>query len=399
MTTAVQDLKGVDGMPGSEIATLLEQHERLREGGINLVASENRISPRVRRALASDLAGRYQDAGYGGSIFSRKLVEATEGLAKKLFESEHALVSPVSGNLCVLAAVAAFTAPGDAVAMLPFTAGGYPFGIEKFHRRRVDIPADEGSLSIDVDKTVSLLAGEKVGLAFLGASFIPFPHPVEEIRQGLREAGHHCLLVYDGSHVLGLIACGEFQDPLREGADILIGSTHKTFYGPQGGLILTASPQLAVSMRKMLELDLEEGIGLVDNPHLNRIAALGLALEEMLEDRGYGNGVVANSRALARALDEQGVPVRFRDRGYTESHQVFLDLGGGEAEKLCRSLETVRIFIDAWGRMGTAEVTHAGMGPEEMRTIASCISRTYRGEPNDDVADIVRGLCDSFACA
>lgn len=365
-------------MEGQGIEKLIAEHARLREGGLNLVVSENRLSPRVRAALASDLAGRYQDAGYGGSAYAREIVAATESLARKLFRAEHALVSPVSGNLCVLAAVSAFTSPGDAVAMLPFSAGGYPFGIEKFHRRRVIIPADEGNMSMDAEQAVELLAEDKVRLAFLGASFIPFPHPVSGIRRGLEEAGHDCLLVYDGSHVLGLIACGEFQDPLREGADMLIGSTHKTFYGPQGGLVLTGSPRLAASMRGMLELDLEYGIGLVDNPHLNRIAALGVALEEMLDDPDYGARVVENSRALARALDGLGVPVRFRERGYTASHQVLLDLGAAEREKLCRDLEQAGIFIDRWGRLGTAEVTHLGMGPGDMEAIADRIARIYR---------------------
>jgi glycine hydroxymethyltransferase len=383
-------------MDAAGIEGLVSRHERLRASGINLVASENRLSQRVRAALASDLAGRYQDAGYGGSVHAREIVSATERLAAKLFRAKHALVSSLSGNLCVLAAVSAFTVPGDAVAMLPFTAGGYPFGIEKFHRRRVAIPADPGSLAMDTARTVELLAREQVDLAFLGASFMPFPHPVRDIRRGLEEVGHHCLLVYDGSHVLGLIACGEFQDPLREGADMLIGSTHKTFYGPQGGLVLSDSPDLASSMRKMLELDLEAGIGLVDNPHLNRIAALGLALEEVGEDPGYGARVVDHSRTIARALHEQGVPVRFSERGYTSSHQVMLDLTTAEAEKLCRDLEESSVFIDAWGRLGTAEATPRGMGPEEMKAIAGCIAAVYRGEANAGIAETVRELAATF---
>jgi glycine hydroxymethyltransferase len=380
----------------ASIEHLLSQHEHLRRGGINLVASENNLSRRVRDALASDLAGRYQDAGYGGSLHAREIVSATERLAARLFRARHALVSSLSGNLCVLAAVSAFSSPGDAVSMLPFSAGGYPFGIEKFHRRRVTIPTDEDNLVIDADKTVETLVREKVGLAFLGASFIPFPHPVKEIRRGLKDAGHSCLLVYDGSHVLGLIACGEFQDPLREGADMLIGSTHKTLYGPQGGLVLTDSQPSAASMRRMLELDLEAGIGLVDNPHLNRIAALGLALEEVLEDPGYGARVVENSRTLARALDGLGVPVRFAQRGYTSSHQILLDLGAAEREKLCRDLEEALVFIDAWGRLGTAEVTHRDMGPDEMRAIADIVAAIYRGEPRAAVAEAVRELAAAF---
>ncbi|MEW6554260.1 MAG: hypothetical protein AB1384_08250 [Actinomycetota bacterium] len=383
-------------MDSAGIWDLVSRHERLRANGLNLVASENRLSRRVRDALASDLAGRYQDAGYGGSTFARAIVDETERLGREIFRSGHALVSSLSGNLCVLAAVSAFTVPGEAVAMLPFAAGGYPFGIEKFHRRRLDIPADHGSLAVNAARTVELLVRERVALAFLGASFIPFPHPVEDIRRGLDEAGHRCLLVYDGSHVLGLIACGEFQDPLREGADLLIGSTHKSLFGPQGGLVLSDSQGMASSMRGMLELDLEAGIGLVDNPHLNRIAALGVALEEMRGDTGYGARVVENSRALARALDEHGVPVRFADRGYTSSHHVLLDLATEEAEKLCRDLEKVSIFIDAWGRLGTAEATHRGMGPGEMEAVAGCIAAVYRGEPRAAVAETVRELATAF---
>lgn len=383
-------------MPASEIGRLLKEHEAWRSRGIDLIASENRLSPAVRGALGSDLAGRYQAEGYGGSRYARAVVDATEGLARELFRAGHALVSPLSGNLCVLGALTAFTSPGDAVAMLPFTAGGYPFGIEKFHRRRVVIPADEATLALDVRRTVDALVREGALLAFLGASFIPFPHPVAEIKRGLEEAGSGCLLAYDGSHVLGLIACGRFQDPLREGADVLFGSTHKSLYGPQGGIALTDSAQLAEGLRNVLELDLEAGIALVDNPHLNRIAALGTALEEMLDDPTYGGRVIENARALAAALDGSGVPVRFPERGYTASHQVLLDIAAPEAEGLCRSLEEANIFIDAWGRLGTCEVTHLGMGPGEMETIAGWIARVHGGASASGLRPDVERLAAAF---
>jgi glycine/serine hydroxymethyltransferase len=146
----------------------------------------------------------------------------------------------------------------------------------------------------------------------------------------------------------------------------------------------------------MLELDLEEGIGLVDNPHLNRIAALGLALEEMREDTGYGARVVENARAIAGALHGRGVPLRFRERGFTASHQVLFGLSAAGAEKLCRDLEEVSVFIDAWGRLGTAEATHRGMGPEEMKALADCIATVYHGQPHGDIAQTVRELAAAF---
>lgn len=391
-------LEGMAGGEGdSRLASLLEAHERLRRAGINLVASENRPSPAVLRALGSDLAGRYQAEGYGGSLYARRIVEEAERLARETFKAGHALVSPVSGNLCVLAVLFAFTSPGDAVGLIPFTAGGYPFGVEKFHRRRVAIPADPETLEIDVGAAVEALIREGAKVAFLGASFIPFPHPVRDIRRRLEEEGYQCLLVYDGSHVLGLIACDEFQDPLREGADILIGSTHKSLFGPQGGLILTDRAELAGRLRQFLELDLQEGIGLVDNPHLNRIAALGLALEEIGQDPGYGRRVIENARALAGALHAAGVPVRFAGRGYTASHQVLLGLGEEEAMRLCRALEAHGIFVDAWGRLGTAEITRQGMGREEMERIAGWIAAVYRGEEPPALDSEVGRLAERFS--
>ena len=384
-------------MRDARIERLLREHEELRSSGINLVASENFLSPRVRAALASDLAGRYLDSGYGGSRHAREIAEETESLARRLFRCGHALVTPLSGNLCVLACLEAFTSPGDAVAMLPFAAGGYPFGLEKFHRRRVALPADPRGLEIDAGAAAEAVSRGGARLVFLGASFIPFPHPVAEIRNKLENIGHDCLLVYDGSHVLGLIACGGFQDPLREGADVLIGSTHKTLFGPQGGLVLTDSGELATRLRRMLELDLEAGIALVDNPHLNRIAALGLALEELLENPSYGDRVVENARALAGALDRSGVPVRFRERGYTASHQVLLDLPSPEAGRLCRELEEAGIFIDAWGRLGTAEATHRGMGPEEMEAVAGLIAEAYSGRAGRELRARAAELARRFS--
>ena len=367
-------------MKMSEIEKLIEKHEKLRSNGINLIVSENYLSAEVRKALTSDLAGRYHTNWYGGSKIARQIIKKTEDLAKKLFKVKYAIVTPVSGNICDLAALFAFTAPGDKVAMLPFTVGGYPLGIHKFNRRRIDIPVNKKTFEIDVKRTKKLVEEESIKLFILGASILLFPHPVKEISLIVKNAGFpsHCL--YDGSHVMGLIACGGFQNPLREGAEVLFGSMHKTFYGPQGGIALTNSKKYYELLKKYLVLDLNEGIGLIDNPHMNHIAALGIAMEEMLEDKGYGKRVIANAKALAQALDESGVPVRFKKRGYTNSHQILLDLKPKRAEKLCHTLEKAGIFIDIGGRIGTAEVTHRGMGIEDMKKIAESIAEVYHNQ-------------------
>lgn len=366
----------------SKIANLIEKHTEMRNSGINLIASENVLSQEVHKALASDLAGRYHSDWYGGTKYAEEIIKETENLARKAFNAKHAIVTSLSGNLCDLAVMFAFTMPGDKVAMVPFEAGGYPLGLKKFHRKMLPIPTDPDTLKIDTEAANRLIVGEKAPLTILGTSFIPFPHPVREISEGIRNSS---LLVYDGSHVLGLIACGMFQDPLKEGAEILIGSTHKSLYGPQGGIVLTDSSSHAEMLKKILDFTIEEGIGLVDNPHMNRIAALGIALEEITNDSDYGNRVVKNAKALGKALDQLGLPVKFKEKGFTESHQVLLDLNEEEAKSLCHELEKVGVFIDIGARIGVAEITHMGMKSDDMDFIGEIISEVYKGRASPEL--------------
>ncbi|MCK4232947.1 hypothetical protein KAX75_00840, partial [candidate division WOR-3 bacterium] len=329
-------------MKKSKITQYIKEHEKMRSKGLNLIASENYLSVGVRKALASDLGGRYHTSWYGGSKIAQKIIKETEELAKRLFKTKYAIVTPVSGNICDLAVIFAFTKPNEKVAMVPFTTGGYPLGVDKFNRKRFNIPVNNKTFDIDVQGTIKLITNKRIKLTILGSSFLLFPHPVKQISSYIKKAKLSCNCVYDGSHVLGLIACGEFQNPLKEGAEVLFGSTHKTFYGPQGGIVLTNSKKHADALRKYLELDLDEGIGFIDNPHMNRIAALGIAMEEMLEDKNYGKRVIKNAQTLAGTLDELDVPVRFKDRNYTQSHQILLNIEPKPAEELCHQLDQMK---------------------------------------------------------
>ncbi len=389
------ELSERENMPNSEISQLIEKHERLRSEGLNLIASENCLSAQVKKALGSDLAGRYHTEWYGGSKIAQEIIKKTEKLACKLFNVKYAIVNPLSGNVCDLTTLFTFTSPGDGVAMVPFTAGGYPFGIGKFDRKRLFLPTDERTFEIDVETSKRFIEEKRPKLTILGASFILFPQPIREISEHIKALGEPAHCVYDGSHVLGLIACNQFQDPLREGVEVLFGSTHKTFYGPQGGILLTNSSEHADALRNFMEIDLELGIGLVDNPHMNRIAALGIAIEEILDDKDYGRHVIENAKALAKGLDELGVPVRFKDRGFTKSHQILLNLEEERAQRFCIELENVGIYIDVAGRLGTAEITHAGMREPEMSALAQLISEVYKKGLSDDLKNRVKKLSRS----
>ncbi len=373
----------------TRILELVEEHDRQRARGLNLVASETWVSPDVRRALGSDLAGRYAHEFYGGSERAVQVKHRTEALARELFDVDHAFVTPLSGNVCDLALIHGFTGPGDEVAMVPWSHHGYPMNLDVLHRERVAWPMVEDTPQIDVGALEAFYRDHPVPLGILGSSLMPFPHPVEE---AVAEAPEGTVVAYDGAHVLGLIATGAFQSPLATGADLLVGSTHKSLPGPQGGLALTNDDDVAEVLEGLLELDVERGIGLVDNPHPHRIAALGVALEELRERPTYGADVVENSKTLARALDQRGVPVRFPDLGYTESHQVVLDLAPDDAQALCHDLATVGIYVDALGRVGTAEATWRGLGPEAMEETAEIVAEVHRNGPREDQVPMVDAI-------
>jgi glycine hydroxymethyltransferase len=271
-----------------------------------------------------------------------------------------------------------FARRGDKIMTMGTEYGGY-FGTSEVGFPRVlglvnlYFPFDKDRWNIQVEKTVELIASEVPRLVILGASYILFPHPVEQIAKACRETG--TVLAFDGSHVLGLIAGGAFQQPLKEGARILVGSTHKSFFGPQGGIIAAFKPEGE---------RLKETIfpAIMDNAHWNRIAALAQALLEMKKfGRKYANQVIRNSRALAEALDERGIPVRCKDYGYTASHQVLLDMDRlKDSAQVPDKLEQANVIVDRGIRLGTSEMTRRGMRERDMNDVAEIIAKVIRSQ-------------------
>src|SRR5581483_7423895 len=184
-------------------------------------------------------------------------------------------------------------------------------------------PWDQDAMTIDVAKTVKMIRERKPQLVVFGQSMFLFPTPIQEAAQAAHEVG--ATVMYDGAHVMGLIAGKSFQDPLREGADFITGSTHKTLPGPEG-----AEEQQGTLARK---LDRAVFPGTVSSHHLHHLAAKTVALAEHLDfGEAYADQVIKNAKALAQALHEKGVAVLGEKRGFTQSHQVVVDVkahGGG----------------------------------------------------------------------
>ena len=371
----------------ADLKRALAKHERWRtEQCLNLIASENVTSPTVRRILGCDLGHRYTapDHFYLGAEFTDEVEETARRLAREVFGSEWADVTPLSGHITDMTLLSTFTHPGDKIMTMSPDYGGYPgisrVGYPKIHGlENIDFPFDKDRWNIKTGETVELIRDKIPRLVVLGASFILFPHPVEPIARACRETG--ATLAYDGSHVLGLIAGGAFQQPLREGARILIGSTHKSFFGPQGGIIAAFTPEGEKIKRTIFP-------AIMDNAHWNRIAALAHALLEMKKfGRQYANQVIRNSRALAEALDEAGVPVRCREYGYTASHQILLDMDRlRDGEKMPDKLQEANVIVDRGIRLGTSEMTRRGMREKDMNEVGEIIGRIVSGQETANAA-------------
>ncbi len=386
----------------SSVLNLLREHHEWFKKCIPLIASENIPSPAVREAIASDFANRYAEGWpgervYAGCLYIDKVELICIDLAKRVFNAEFADVRPVSGVVANLAVYAAFTQPNDTMLALAIPNGGHishgkrdysgtaglvrGLNIEPFVFSKED-------MNIDVDASKRRIEelkkeGRSPRLAMFGASLFLFPHPVKDMADYLHE--NNIMICYDGAHVAGLIAGNEFQDPLREGADVMTMSTHKTLFGPQGGIILSYD-KYAEAIKKAVFP------GVTSSHHLHNVAGKAIALAEMLAfGRDYAKQVVKNAKALAESLYNIGFDVLGAKHGFTRSHQVAVDVsrygdGGSIEHELERAniicnrqllpgdIKAGRNYKHPGGiRLGTAEVTRLGMKEDDMREIAMFI--------------------------
>lgn len=374
-----------------EIKDITKTHHQWMKNSINLIASENITSLNVREALATDLSHRYAEGlpgkrFYEGCQYIDQIEEMTITLSKQLFHAEHANVQPISGVVANLASFFAVSTQGDSIMALEVPVGGHisHASVSAAGIRCLDVhphPFDPEKMNIDADAMSKKIMKEKPKIVLLGGSVFLFPHPVEEAREAADEIG--ATVMYDGAHVMGLIAGGQFQDPLKEGADLLVGSTHKTFPGPQGGIILC---------KKDIADVIDDAVfpGVVSNHHLHHLAALGIATAEMMEfGTDYAVQTVKNAQKLAESLYEVGFNVLCEDQGFTKSHQVLMDVSDiDRASKLSKDLEANNIILNKnllpWDdvnctddpsgiRMGSQELTRRGLKEPQMEEVAQYI--------------------------
>ncbi len=306
----------------------------------------------------------------------------------------------MSGVCANLVVYTTFSNPGDRMLALAIPNGGHiSTGRKEFSGtagavRGLEVEYfafDRNEMNIDIAKTkqkIEKMAKEEnkpPKLAMFGGSLFLFPQPIGELADTLHQIG--ATVAYDAAHVAGLIAGGRFQDPLREGADAVTLSTHKTLFGPQGGAVISFEKYAEQIKKATFPSN-------TSNHHLHNLAGKAVAFAEMLEfGKQYAGQIIANAKALGQALHEMGLNVLGEKKGFTESHQVAVDVTkyglGGDME---RALESANIIVNrqllpgdiqagrhyqnpGGIRIGTSEITRIGMKKNEMAEVAEFIKR------------------------
>jgi glycine hydroxymethyltransferase len=387
-----------------DILKLMREHHKWFNTSIPLIASENIPSPAVREALMCDFGNRYAEGWpgervYAGCIYIDQVEMICNDLACKVFRAEFADCRATSGVVANLAIYAAFSNPGDWMMAASIPSGGHISHGKKEHSGTAGLvhglniehyPFSKEEMTIDVDATKKKIKemsrdGKTPKIAMFGGSLFLFPHPVKELAEFMHD--HGIYVNYDGAHVAGLIAGGEFQDPLKEGADSMTMSSHKTLWGPQGGCIVSYAKH-AEHIKKAIFP------GNTSSHHLHHVAGKAIALAESLEfGKRYAKQVIKNAKTLAESLASYGFSLLGEKKGFTASHQIAVDVtrfgDGGTIEEdlekagiilnrqlLPGDIKAGRNYMHPSGvRIGVPETTRLGMKEEEMKEIANFIKR------------------------
>ena len=381
---------------------------------IELIASENYVSPAVMAAMGSVLTNKYAEGYpgkryYGGCEYVDQVETIAIERAKKLFGAEYANVQPHSGAQANTAVYFALLTPGDKVLGMSLAEGGHlthgsPVNLSGKYYNFVPYGVSPDTGRIDYDALYDLAMREQPKLIVAGAS--AYPRAIDFAK--LREISDKCgaRLMVDMAHIAGLVATGEHQNPIPY-ADVVTTTTHKTLRGPRGGMILSRDPELGKLFNKAVFPGTQGG------PLMHVIAAKAVCFGEALkpEFAEYQKQIVRNASVLAKELMSRGINLV---SGGTDNHLMLADLRGTgvTGKELEKRLDSVYItvnknaipndpekpFVTSGIRIGTPAVTTRGFGEEEMVVIADCIANTvkdYEGTA-EETRQRVNDLCSRF---
>ncbi len=406
---SLDDVKKVD----PQIAEVIMQEVGRQNQNIELIASENFVSPAVMAAMGSPLTNKYAE-GYPGKRYygGCKFVDVAENLAidraKQLFGAEHANVQAHSGAQANLAVFFAALKPGDTVLSMDLSHGGHlshgsPVNISGTYFNIVPYGVSEDTNTIDYEEVRRLAIEHKPKLILAGASAYPRKIDFAKFSEIAKEVGAYFMV--DMAHIAGLVAAGLHPNPVPY-ADFVTTTTHKTLRGPRGGLIL-CKEEYAKMINKAIFPGIQGG------PLMHVIAAKAVCFQEALQDefKQYQKQVVTNAATLAEGLMAEGMQLV---SGGTDNHLMLVNLSnlgvtGKDAETMLDEVhitvnkntvpfETLSPFITSGIRIGTPAATSRGMNADDMKEIAKLIYMTVTDFENkkSEVNERVAALCAKY---
>ncbi len=407
----MMDTIGFVSKADPDVGAAMAQELQRQRDNLELIASENIVSPAVMAAMGSVLTNKYAE-GYPGKRYygGCQYVDIVEEIARKraceLFGAEHANVQPHSGAQANTAVYFALLQPGDTVMGMSLAEGGHlthgsPVNISGKYFNFVPYGVSAETGRIDYDKVYETAMKVKPKLIVSGASAYPRMIDFKRFREICDACG--ALMMVDMAHIAGLVAAGDHPNPV-EWADIVTTTTHKTLRGPRGGLIL-CKEQYAKAIDKAIFPGTQGG------PLMHVIAGKAVCLGEALkpEFKEYSHRIVKNAQALANGLTKRGVKLV---TGGTDNHLMMVDLSGMEltGKELEHRLDSVNItankntvpneqrspFVTSGLRLGTPAVTTRGLDENDMDQIAECISLAiFDFEASvEKIHATVKNICD-----
>lgn len=385
-----------------EVAKWIDAELDRQRANIELIASENFVSPAVLKALGTVLTNKYAEGYpgrryYGGCEFVDEVENLARERAKKLFGAEHANVQPHSGAQANMAVYSTVLQPGDTVLGMNLSHGGHlthgsPVNFSGQLYKFVDYGVDQETHRINYEEVRQMAQKHRPKLLVVGASAYPRFIDFERMKAIADEVG--APMMVDMAHIAGLVATGHHPSPVPY-ADFVTTTTHKTLRGPRGGMILCKE-------KYARQIDKAIFPGIQGGPLMHVIAAKAVAFGEALQEefKEYSKHVISNAAALAQALKEQGM--KLVSDG-TDNHLILIDvrnlnLTGKEAEFL---LDEVGItvnkntipfdpespFVTSGIRIGTPAVTTRGMDEKAMEEIAAIMAITLNNPQDEGVKE------------
>lgn len=402
------DTIGFVAKSDAQVARAMQGELCRQRRNIELIASENVVSPAVMAAMGSVLTNKYAEGYpgrryYGGCAWVDEVEDIARERACRLFGAQHANVQPHSGAQANLAVYFALLNVGDTVLGMDLSNGGHlthgsPVNMSGKNYRFVPYGVDENGY-LDYEDLARKAREHHPKLVVAGASAYARTIDFERIGRIAKENG--ALFMVDMAHIAGLVAAGLHPSPVPY-ADVVTTTTHKTLRGPRGGMIL-CKEEYAKAIDKAIFPGTQGG------PLMHVIAAKAVCLGEALqpEFQEYGRQIISNAQALANGLLKRGVKLV---SGGTDNHLMLVDLSDSEltGKELERRLDDVYItankntvpgekrspFTTSGVRLGTPAVTTRGLKEEDMDVIAECISRSMRDDFEENIGAI-RELVDS----